>query len=156
MRIPARHSSLQDFEKNPEITILIVSLHTGGTGLDMTVAHKCILVDLWWNEAIQNQAFCRLLRHGQTKNVECVKMIVQGSIDEYMLDLQTKKTEDIKSTMGDDILKKRDTVITLLKLFADVDEDGSGRLFVRPKAGRNRRGKLKEALSLGKSHNMGK
>lgn len=83
-------------------------------------------------------------------------MIVQGSIDEYMLDLQTKKTEDIKSTMGDDILKKRDTVITLLKLFADVDEDGSGRLFVRPKAGRNRRGKLKEALSLGKSHNMGK
>jgi SNF2 family DNA or RNA helicase len=104
MRIAARHSSLEDFEKNPDITILIVSLHTGGTGLDMTVAHKCILVDLWWNEAIQNQAFCRLLRHGQTKNVECIKMIVKGSIDEYMLNLQTKKTEDIKSTMGDDIL----------------------------------------------------
>ncbi|KAL4784180.1 SNF2 family N-terminal domain-containing protein [Aspergillus varians] len=152
MRITARHKSLEDFENNPDITILIVSLYTGGTGLDMTVAQKCILVDLWWNEAVQNQAFCRLLRHGQTKDVECVKMIVKGTIDDYMLDLQIKKTEDIKSTMGNDALKKRDTVVTLLKLFADVDEDGSGRLYVKPKRGRNRQGKMKEALSLGRSH----
>jgi hypothetical protein len=47
-------------------------------------------------------------------------------------------------------------MITLLKLFADVDEDGSGRLYVRPKAGRNRQGKLEEALSLGKAHKTAK
>lgn len=151
MRIPRRNKNLEEFEKNPGISVLIVSLHTGGTGLDMTVAHKCILVDLWWNEAVQNQAFCRLLRHGQTKDVECVKMVVKGSIDDYMLELQHKKTKEITNTMGDEVLSKRDTVVGLLKLFADVDEDSSGRLYAKPKRGRDRKGKLKNALSVGKS-----
>ncbi|RDW70861.1 putative SNF2 family helicase [Aspergillus mulundensis] len=150
MRIPARHQSLEDFHNSPEITVLIVGLATGGTGLDMTPANKCILVDLWWNEAIQNQAFCRLLRHGQTKKVECVKMVVKGSIDEYMMELQTRKTEEITSTMGDEVLRKRDTVIELLKLFADVEEDPSGRLTAKPKLAQ-RRGKIKEVLAQGKA-----
>ncbi|KAL4948452.1 hypothetical protein BDW69DRAFT_176419 [Aspergillus filifer] len=53
----------------------------------MTVAHKCILVDLWWDEAVENQAFCRLLRNAQTKNVECAKMVVKDTIEDYMLNL---------------------------------------------------------------------
>ncbi|KAL4907564.1 SNF2 family N-terminal domain-containing protein [Aspergillus multicolor] len=150
MTIPARHQSLEDFHNSPDITILIVSLATGGTGLDMTPANKCVLVDLWWNEAIQNQAFCRLIRHGQLKKVECVKMVVKGSIDEYMMDLQTRKTEEITSTMGDQVLLKRDTVIELLKLFAEVEEDPSGRLTAKPKLGQ-RRGKIKEVLAQGKA-----
>ncbi|KAL4967890.1 C-terminal helicase domain-containing protein [Aspergillus stella-maris] len=143
-RIQLRYKILEDFERDPEITVLIVSLRNGGTGLDMTVAHKCILVDLWWNEAVENQAFCRLLRHGQTKNVECLKMVVKDTIEDYMLNLQIKKTEDITSTMSDDILKKRDTIVAILKLFADVNEDGSGRLHVK----RERQGKVKDALAV--------
>ncbi|KAL3475135.1 SNF2 family N-terminal domain-containing protein [Aspergillus californicus] len=143
MRIPIRLKNLEDFKTDPNITILIVSLHTGGTGLDMTVAHKCILVDLWWNEAIQNQAFCRLLRHGQTQNVECVKMVVAGSIDDQMLELQQKKTTEINSAMSEEILEKRDTVIDLLNMFADVTEDSTGRLRVTrlPRDGRKRKSK---------------
>lgn len=34
---------------------MISSLKTGGVGLNMTMANKCILVDPWWNEAIQDQ-----------------------------------------------------------------------------------------------------
>ncbi|KAL4931712.1 uncharacterized protein BDV17DRAFT_256293 [Aspergillus undulatus] len=104
MNTHSRHKSLVEFENNKAITILIVSLRTGGTGLDMTVAFRC----------------------GQTREVECVKMVVKDSIDEYMVDLQAGKTEDIASTMGDDILKKKGTVVALLKLFTDVDQDESG------------------------------
>lgn len=34
---------------------MISSLRTGGVGLNLTMANKCILVDPWWNEAIQDQ-----------------------------------------------------------------------------------------------------
>lgn len=34
---------------------MISSLKTGGVGLNLTMANKCILVDPWWNEAIQDQ-----------------------------------------------------------------------------------------------------
>ncbi|KAJ0413382.1 SNF2 family N-terminal domain-containing protein [Aspergillus carlsbadensis] len=135
--IATRHKYLDEFKTKDNITILIVSLRAGGIGLDMTAAHKCILVDLWWNEAIQNQAFCRLLRKGQTQAVECVKMVVKGSIDEQMLKLQALKTEEIKGSMGDEVLKNRDSVIALLKLFADVQENEKGQLRVKSKK-RNR------------------
>ncbi|KAL4866797.1 hypothetical protein BDV12DRAFT_187117 [Aspergillus spectabilis] len=97
----------------------------------MTVAHKCILVDLWWNEAIQNQAFCCLLRHGQTRKVKCVKMVVKDSIDAYILELQGRRRKEIEGTMGDDILKKRDILVDLLKLSADVSKDEKGRPTVK-------------------------
>jgi SNF2 family DNA or RNA helicase len=35
---------------------MIASLKAGGTGLNLTMANKCILVDLWWNEAVEQQA----------------------------------------------------------------------------------------------------
>jgi SNF2 family DNA or RNA helicase len=131
--IATRHKYLDEFKTKEDITILIVSLRAGGIGLDMTAAHKCILVDLWWNEAIQHQAFCRLLRKGQTQTVECVKMVVKGSIDEQILKLQASKTEDIDGSMGHDVLKNRDSVIALLKLFADVQENEKGQLRVKSK-----------------------
>lgn len=34
---------------------MIASLKAGGTGLSLTMARKCILIDLWWNEAIEQQ-----------------------------------------------------------------------------------------------------
>lgn len=47
-------------DKDSEKRIMIASLKAGGTGLDLSAANKCILVDLWWNEAIQEQV-CILL-----------------------------------------------------------------------------------------------
>ncbi|EHA27824.1 hypothetical protein ASPNIDRAFT_119225, partial [Aspergillus niger ATCC 1015] len=79
-------------DKDSEKRIMIASLKAGGTGLDLSAANKCILVDLWWNEAIQEQAFCRLFRIGQESEVEFVKLIIENSIDDYLLNLQTHKT----------------------------------------------------------------
>ncbi|KAK1140042.1 hypothetical protein N8T08_010951 [Aspergillus melleus] len=130
MRLHAREENLKEFAHDGGIRVLIASLKAGGIGLDMSMANKCILVDLWWNEAIQDQAFCRLYRIGQDKNVEFVKIIVSNTIDEHLLDLQTKKTEEISSTMGNDVLAARETVKTLLQLFGDVAENEDGGLRV--------------------------
>ncbi|KAE8147933.1 SNF2 family N-terminal domain-containing protein [Aspergillus avenaceus] len=122
----AREQSIDKFREEPGIQILIASLKAGGFGIDMSMANKCILVDLWWNEAVQEQAFCRLFRIGQTRNVEFVKIVIRNSIDESLSRIQSLKTESITSTMGDEVLESRDSVIELLRMFGTVDDDASG------------------------------
>lgn len=55
MSIPSRELAMERFKEDPEIKILISSLLVGGTGLDLTMANKCILLDLWWNQAVEQQ-----------------------------------------------------------------------------------------------------
>lgn len=50
-----RDDNMRKFREDPEVRILIASLKAGGIGLDMTMANKCILVDLWWNEGVEEQ-----------------------------------------------------------------------------------------------------
>jgi SNF2 family DNA or RNA helicase len=50
---------MKDFREKPEVKVMIASLMAGGTGLDMSMANKCILVDLWWNEAMEHQVCIR-------------------------------------------------------------------------------------------------
>lgn len=55
MSMAAREESMRRFKDNPETRIFISSLRCGGTGLDLTTANKCILIDLWWNNAVEQQ-----------------------------------------------------------------------------------------------------
>lgn len=45
----ARDKSLGDFGKYPEKRILLASLKVGGLGLNLTMASRVLLLDLWWN-----------------------------------------------------------------------------------------------------------
>ncbi|KAI9042744.1 putative SNF2 family helicase [Aspergillus affinis] len=81
MRPHARFASVEKFKKQDDMRISIVSLKAGGTGFDMPIASKCILVDLWWNEAVADQALARIYRIGQENKVAFVKIIVKNTID---------------------------------------------------------------------------
>lgn len=55
MAFAARDVSIQEIRDKEELRVMIASLKAGGIGLDLTMANKCILVDPWWNEAVQQQ-----------------------------------------------------------------------------------------------------
>ncbi|KAL1981129.1 hypothetical protein VTN96DRAFT_3063 [Rasamsonia emersonii] len=127
MSFTSRDESIRDFQENENIRVMIASLKAGGIGLDLTMANKCILLEPWWNEAIQQQAFCRLSRIGQERNVEIIKLVVKDTIDDYMLELQQKKTQEIEGAIGVEALSNRDTIPHLLELFGEVsgnEKDG--------------------------------
>lgn len=46
--IDGRDKKIEQFKKK-EISIMLASLRTGGTGLNLTMASRVILIDLWWN-----------------------------------------------------------------------------------------------------------
>ena len=69
----------------------LISLKAGGVGLNLTGADTVILIDLWWNPAVEMQAISRAHRIGQKENVEVYRLITRGTIEEKILELQASK-----------------------------------------------------------------
>ncbi|EDN03070.1 predicted protein [Histoplasma mississippiense (nom. inval.)] len=124
MPIRQREKSIEEFSKDPEIRILVCSLRTAGTGLDLTAANKCIFVDLWWNEAIEQQAFFRLFRINQKRKVEFVRVVVRNSIDDRLQLLQEDKSNNIDGVLGSEVLSSRDSLTGLCTVLG-VEQDDS-------------------------------
>lgn len=73
-------------------SVFLLSLKAGGVGLNLTAADYVILLDPWWNPAVENQAADRAHRIGQTKPVTIYRLINKQTIEEKILELhQTKK-----------------------------------------------------------------
>jgi SNF2 family DNA or RNA helicase len=65
MALRARNQSMERLKDEKDVRILIAGLKAGRIGLDTSMANNCILVDLWWNEAIQKQVtILSSLTHG--------------------------------------------------------------------------------------------
>ncbi|MBN6012381.1 DEAD/DEAH box helicase [Streptococcus oralis] len=69
----------------------LISLKAGGVGLNLTGADTVILVDLWWNPAVEAQAIGRAHRMGQEQMVEVYRLITKGTIEEKIQELQEQK-----------------------------------------------------------------
>lgn len=79
--------------------VFLMSLKAGGVGLNLTGADTVILVDLWWNPAVEMQAIGRAHRLGQEKAVQVYRLITKGSIEEKILSLQDSKRHLIKDVL---------------------------------------------------------
>ena len=44
------------FRSDPNVTVLLMSLKCGSLGLNLTCASRVVLVDLWWNPFLEDQA----------------------------------------------------------------------------------------------------
>ena len=78
----------------------LISLKAGGMGLNLTAANYVILLDPWWNPAVENQAADRVHRIGQRLPVTVYRLIAQDTIEEKVVKLHAKKTalaEDVLS-----------------------------------------------------------
>lgn len=82
--------------------ILLVSLKAGGVGLNLTAADTVIHLDPWWNPAVEEQATARAHRIGQQQPVFVYKLVVEGSIEERMLELQARKAALAQGVLGHD------------------------------------------------------
>ncbi len=95
-----RQELVAEFQaEDSEISVFLISLKAGGTGLNLTAADVVIHYDPWWNVAAQNQATDRTHRIGQTNVVSVHKLIMDGSIEEKILELQ-----DAKYKLAEDVL----------------------------------------------------
>jgi len=85
-----RLKRVQAFQKD-DVSVFLISLKAGGTGLNLTAADMVIHYDPWWNVAAQNQATDRAHRIGQDKEVSVFKLIMRDTVEENILKLQESK-----------------------------------------------------------------
>ena len=108
-KVEDRIKLVEDFNKNPEIQLFLISLKAGGTGLNLTGADMVIHYDPWWNISTENQATDRAYRIGQKNNVQVYKLITKNSIEEKIYELQNKK-----SMLIDNVLSTKTSFINKL------------------------------------------
>lgn len=108
-KVDERIELVDEFNKNKEISVFLISLKAGGTGLNLIGADMVIHYDPWWNISAENQATDRAYRIGQKNNVQVYKLITKDTIEEKIYELQQKKAE-----LTDNMLNTQTTFINKL------------------------------------------
>ena len=99
---------VKQFNEDPTISVFLVSLKAGGTGLNLVGADTVIHYDMWWNPAVENQATDRVHRMGQDQKVSVYKLVTLNSIEEKIVQMQDRKRGLVKKLVNtdDDVLTK--------------------------------------------------
>ena len=74
--------------------VLVAQIQAGGIGLNIQGASVVILCEPQIKPSLESQAIARSHRMGQLRKVEVHRMIINDSIDQYMLNLLQSKQED--------------------------------------------------------------
>ena len=96
-----RQNLVDKFQNDSRYKVFVMTLKTGGVGLNLVSADTIFIYDLWWNTTVENQAIDRAYRLGQDKTVFAYKMIMRNTIEEKILKLQ-----EIKNKLLDDLISE--------------------------------------------------
>merc|ERR1712060_301425 len=91
MGLAAREKALAEFEADPTVTVLLLSLKAAGLGLNLACANHVLLLDAWWNPSTEEQAVDRAHRLGQTRPVKVLRFAISGTVEDSILRLQEAK-----------------------------------------------------------------
>ncbi|GJE98728.1 DEAD/DEAH box helicase [Phanerochaete sordida] len=105
MSKPDREEALRRIKTSASTRVILISFKAGSTGLNLTCCNNVILVDLWWNPALEDQAFDRAHRLGQTRPVHIHKLSVPGTVEQRILELQEKKRALAAAALSGDKMK---------------------------------------------------
>ena len=89
--VAARQDMIDAFNKDPEIQVFMLSTKAGGAGINLAAANKIIIFDSSFNPQDDIQAENRAHRIGQTKEVEVVRLVTRGTIEEQIHNLGKTK-----------------------------------------------------------------
>lgn len=95
-----RAKLVEQFNKKADVKVFLISLKAGGLGLNLTSADYVILLDPWWNPAVEQQAIDRSHRIGQKRTVISYRFITKNSVEEKIMALQQRKRSISDSLVG--------------------------------------------------------
>jgi superfamily II DNA or RNA helicase len=88
------------FQKGKGPAFFLISLKTGGVGLNLTRASYVFHLDPWWNPAVENQASDRAHRIGQTQRVFVNRLLMRHTVEEKMMLLKQRKQALFEQVLG--------------------------------------------------------
>ena len=110
LSLDKREEQVHTFQQG-ERDCFFISLKAGGSGLNLTVASEVILLDPWWNPAVEAQAADRSHRIGQKQQVSIYRLISRNTIEASIINLHQQKKE-----VAAHLLQDRDQILSLQEI----------------------------------------
>lgn len=101
MPIADRDRVVQEFNTNPKVTVMLMSLKAASVGLNMVAANHVLLLDPWWNPTTEEQAIDRAHRIGQKRPVKVTRFTVKDTVEDRIMNLQERKRRLVASAFGE-------------------------------------------------------
>ena len=98
---------------------MVLSLRSGGQGLNLQEASYVFHFDRWWNPAIQHHAEDRAHRQGQTSPVHVYKYTCENTIEERILELHKSKRDLAEELLDGTHVTTKLSEEDLLRLMGD-------------------------------------
>lgn len=95
-----RRTAVEAFQAG-EGDVFLISLKAGGTGLNLTAADYVIILDPWWNPAVEDQASDRAHRIGQQRPVTVYRLMIKNTIEEKIIHLHKDKRNLASDLLSD-------------------------------------------------------
>lgn len=97
----AREKKLQGFQEDSRGAVMLMTLKTGGVGLNLTKASYIFHIEPWWNPAVENQATDRAHRIGQKSMVQVYRYLIRESVEEKIEILKDIKSKRFDALFAD-------------------------------------------------------
>jgi superfamily II DNA or RNA helicase len=115
---PSKRSEAVNRFQSGQSYVFLLSLKTGGSGLNLTKADYVIHLDPWWNPAVEDQASDRAHRIGQTNPVTIYRLIMKNTIEDKIMQMHKNKRDLANELLsGQDLTAKMsdEELLSLIK-----------------------------------------
>lgn len=106
MTMDQRNDTVNEFYDKASKRVLLISLKAGNVGLTLTCASHVILVDPFWNPYVEEQAMDRVHRIGQLKTVYVYRLLIKGTVEDRIMELQERKKQVVEGALSEKGFKK--------------------------------------------------
>lgn len=105
MSMEARDSVVKAFQDDPSVAALVLHIDVGGVGLNLQTATHVYINSLDWNATNELQAIARAHRLGVDHVVHATRLVMAGTVDEFILNMQQNKLNYAAEVLGDERLR---------------------------------------------------
>ena len=84
---------------------MLISLKAGNAGLNLVAASQVIILDPFWNPYIEMQAVDRAHHIGQQNKVEVHRILIEGTVEDRIIELQNQKRNLVESALDENASK---------------------------------------------------
>ena len=125
-----RADNIDCFTNEADVKVLLLSMRAGAAGLNLMAANYCFLMDPATNSAIEEQAIDRIHRIGQTRPVTVKRFILEGSVEQRVLENRRSLAADRAGTAlldGSGDLEEEEKLNNIIQTRErHTDENGMG------------------------------
>jgi len=95
-----RQKSVDGFQNNPKVQVIICNIKSGGVGITLTASSRVAFIELPWHPADCEQCEDRTHRIGQKNSVQISYFLGSNTIDEHIYEIIEKKRAIVNQVTG--------------------------------------------------------